>query len=202
VRLLLLLNGEVPDPGLALRAAAACDAVICADGGVRHAKRLKIQPRFVVGDMDSLPKPLPRWPGTTYVCDFDEDRSDLEKALSFCEQAGGGELWIAGALGGRLDHSLVNLAVLEHAARRLPLTLIDRGMGRVLGPGRHAVECRPGDVLSLLACGAGARVSFSGVRYPLRRHRLVPGSRGLSNVARGRAARLEVHAGRVWLLRP
>lgn len=202
MRILLLLNGDIPAPALVLRAAARCEAILCADGGARHAARLKLVPRWIVGDMDSLPKPLPRWPGAIFLCDFDEGRSDLEKALDFAAQAPDAELWVAGALGGRLDHALVNLSLLEAAATERPLTLIDRGLGRLLGRGKHALSCRPGETLSLLACGTGAVATFTGVRYPLKRARLAPGARGLSNVATSAQARLELHSGRAWLIRP
>jgi hypothetical protein len=46
-----------------------------------------------------------------------------------------------------------------------------------------------------------ARVTLSGVRYPLSRAVLLPGSRGLSNVARGSVS-LVVHSGRVWAMSP
>jgi len=196
---MVLLNGDIPDDALARKAASGCRAVVCADGGVRHAARLGLSARFVVGDMDSLPSPLPDWKETTYVCDFDEDRSDLEKTLSFCEQLGASELWVAGALGGRLDHALVNLRVLERPARWSSLTLIDRGLARLSGPGRHALKCRRGQTVSLIACPEGALASSSGLRYPLRKTRLRPGSLGLSNRALRADVELRIHRGRAWI---
>ncbi|MDD5628740.1 MAG: hypothetical protein PHU21_06725, partial [Elusimicrobia bacterium] len=85
----LFLNGELPEPDLARRLARRADLVVCADGGARHAVRLGLRPDVVVGDMDSLPRPLPRaWRGVSFLCDFDEDSSDFEKALRFAARAG------------------------------------------------------------------------------------------------------------------
>ncbi len=199
---LLLLNGDIPEPALVRRVAGHCSFLVCADGGARHAAKLGLVPAAVVGDMDSLPKPLPRsWKKTSFLCDFDEDSSDFEKALDFIWEAGCSRLYVAGLLGGRLDHALVNLALAEAYGSRASLVVVDRGLATLMGPGRYRLPSRKGELVSLLAAGQGARVSFSGVRYPLKKALLKPGGRGLSNVAAGPVS-LAVHSGRVWVMSP
>jgi len=199
---LLLLNGELADPALVRRLARRCGWLVCADGGARHALRLGLRPDAVVGDMDSVPRPLPRaWRRTLYWCDFDENSSDFEKALRFVARAGCGRLYVAGLFGGRLDHSLVNLALVRGFGTRRGLVVVDRGMATLLGPGRYRLAFKRGDLLSLLAAAAGTRLTVSGVRYPMRRAVLAEGSRGLSNVARGPVA-VTVHSGLVWAISP
>ena len=198
---LLLLGGDLPDPALVRRAARASRLLVCADGGLRHAARLGLPARFVVGDMDSLPRPLPRRKETTYWCDFDQGRSDFEKALAFLDEIGCPDAFVAGALGGRLDHAVVNLALAERASAARRHVLLDRGTAEVLGPGRRRLALRAGAPFSVCALAPGAVVSISGARYPLKRFRLLPGSRGLSNAAAKRPV-LTVHSGRVWLAAP
>lgn len=196
---LLFLNGELREPAAAKALARRADAVVCADGGSRHAKALGLIPDVIVGDMDSLPRPLPRsWKKTAYLCDFDENRSDLDKALDFLESSGISKAWIAGALGGGLDHELVNLAALESRGGKLELVVIGGGTARLLGPGRHALALRRGERFSLLAAPR-ASATLTGARYGLRREALTRGSRGLGNSALGRTV-LTVHSGRVWLI--
>lgn len=195
---LLLLNGELREPRLVRALARRADALVCADGGARHAKALGLTPDVVVGDMDSLPRPAPRaWARTAYLCDFDEDRSDLDKALDFVAQAGAGKVWLAGALGGGLDHELVNLAALESRRAGPELVVVGGGAARLLGPGRYPLGLRRGARFSLLAAPR-ATVTLAGARYALRRQALSRGSRGLGNRAEARPV-LTVHAGRVWL---
>lgn len=196
---LLLLNGEIPRPELVLKFARASRGVFCADGGLRHAIALGLEPLAVIGDMDSRPRKLPAWKRTTYWCDFAEDRSDFEKALGFALQVGVKSLGVAGALGGRLDHALINLAVLERFSAKLELTLLDQGLGRLCGVGRYRLDARKGDTFSLLASGKAARISLSGAKYPLARASLPAGSGGLSNQATGPVT-LTVHSGKVWAL--
>lgn len=194
---LIFLNGEVPEPALARRAARRARGVICADGGLRHALALRVAPDYVVGDMDSLPRPLPKDPDILYWCDFDEDRSDFEKALGFAADMGCTRAYVAGALGGRADHALVNLGVCERYSGPLELVLLDRGAARLLGPGRHALGLSRGR-FSLLAAPR-AVVTLENARYTLSRFALESGARGLGNAARGRP-RLTVHEGRVWAI--
>lgn len=196
---LLLLNGDLREPRVAARLARKADLILCADGGARHAKTLGLVPDFVVGDMDSLPHPLPRaWKETVYWRDLDEDRSDLDKALDFLKVRGRSRVFVAGALGGGLDHELVNLSVLEKSAAGLDLVVIGGGAARLLGPGRHRLDLRKGERFSLLAAPS-ARVSLTGARYPLRAERLLRGSRGLGNRSLGRTV-LRVSRGRVWFV--
>ncbi|MDE2040016.1 MAG: thiamine diphosphokinase [Elusimicrobia bacterium] len=194
---LILLNGEIPEPALVRAAAKACRGIICADGGLRHAVRLGLRPDFVAGDMDSLPRRLPPAPALVYWCDFDENRSDFDKALALAARLGCRRAYVAGALGGRADHALVNLGVFERYRGPLELLLLDRGLARLLGPGRHSLPLRRGR-FSLLAAPS-AVLTLGGARYPLRRFALHSPSRGLGNSARGRPL-LTVHRGRVWLI--
>ncbi len=196
---LILLNGEVRDPRAARAAARRADALICADGGARHAAALRLVPDFIVGDMDSLPKARPKtWKKTLYWCDFDPERSDLDKALDFARSLGARVVRVAGVLGGGLDHELVNLAAFEENAGGLDLTVIDGGVARLLGPGRHRLPLRKGARFSLLAAPR-ARVSLSGALFALKNEILRRGSRGLGNRALGPVS-LTVREGRVWVI--
>ena len=195
---LLLLNGELRSPALVKKAARRARGVICCDGGARHAAELGLEPDFIVGDMDSLPRPLPSFKRVLYFCDFDVDRSDFEKGLELARELGCRKACVAGAVGGRLDHTLVNLALIERYSAALDIELLDGASARLLGPGRHALAVPRGRTFSLLAAPK-ALVTLSGARYALSRAGLVPGSRGLSNVSLG-APVLTVHEGRLWVL--
>lgn len=187
------------DPGSVRAAARRADAVICADGGARHAVALRLTPDFIVGDMDSLPKALPKaWKRTFYWCDFDPERSDLDKALDFARALGAREVRVAGVLGGGLDHELVNFAALEESGAGLELTVIDGGAARLLGPGRHRLLLKKGERFSLLAAPR-VRLSLSGARFGLKNELLRRGSRGLGNRAEGKVV-LTVREGRVWVV--
>lgn len=196
---LLLLNGPLSDAAALKRRAAAAGFIVCADGGARNAQKLGLTPRVVVGDMDSVPHPLPRWKGTVYLFDDDADTSDFEKALAFLHEAGAGQVWVAGLWGGRPDHQLVNLAVFERWSRKLSLAAIDPGWTMLAGPGRHVIPCPAGALLTLVPSGASAVVTTKNLAFPLTRSRLSRGSRGLSNRASASPVEVVVYSGRLWL---
>lgn len=199
---LLLLNGPLSNPATVKRRAHAAGLIVCADGGARHAAKLGLQPRIVIGDFDSLPSPLPRWKGTTYLFDDDPALSDFEKSLRFLKGAGAAQVWVAGLWGGRPDHQLVNLAVFEKWSKVLSLASVDPGWGTVVGPGRHRIPCRAGAAVSLIAAGASATVTTKNLKYPLSRARLARSSRGLSNEAIASPIEVSVHSGRLWVVIP
>ncbi|MFH1726693.1 MAG: thiamine diphosphokinase [Elusimicrobiota bacterium] len=200
---LLLLNGELPRPARVRALAREASLVVCADGGLRHAVRLRVRAQVVIGDMDSLPSPLPRWKETTYLCDFDEETSDFEKALRFVARLGADAVWVAGALGGRLDHLLANLAVAERCAGRIPIALVDDGAGsaQLVGPGAYAFDARRGRTVSMVPAGRGCLVTTRGLRRELRREAPRPGGRGLAERAAGSRVDIRVHRGRLWIVR-
>lgn len=194
---LILLNGELRGASAVRSAARRADAVVAADGGARHAKTLRLEPDYVVGDMDSVgPRPK-SWRKTLWWPDLDPDRSDLDKAFDFARGLRAKRVLVAGALGGGLDHELVNLAALEESAKGLDVTVVADQDARLLGPGRHRVSLRKGARFSLLAAPA-ASLTLSGARFPFS-GLLKRGSRGLGNAAKGPVS-LSVRSGRVWLI--
>lgn len=198
---LLLLNGELREPRVVTRLARKADVILCADGGARHARTLGFVPDFIVGDMDSLPHSLPKaWAATVYWKDLDENRSDLDKALDFVKVLGRSRVYVAGALGGGLDHELVNLSVLEKRAARLDLVIVGGGQARMLGQGRHRLNLKKGQRFSLLAVPS-ARVTLTGALYNMKAQRLIRGSLGLGNRSSGMSV-LTVHQGRIWFVLP
>lgn len=216
---LLLLNGELGSLATVRAVARRGAVVLCADGGARHAARLGLSPMAVIGDMDSLPPKLPRWKSTLFICDFDPDVSDFEKALRFigrrrftraAKRLMGPPsqkapiVHVAGLAGGRLDHQLFNWALFERYAEDLKLRAIDGdgGVAFVAGKGRHLIPCRKGATVSLLPLVGGATMTTRGLQYPLRRQRLGRDSLGLSNRALCANPSVEVHSGRVWIALP
>jgi thiamine pyrophosphokinase len=174
--------------------------LVAVDGGILACRRSRRRPHLYVGDGDSagrVPRDIP-----AIVLPRDKDFSDLAGALAELHRRGVRVVVVAGLVGGRLDHEWANLLELGHWARRFTGFLARTERGTVIVTGRG---CRlatvPGGLFSLLALGGGAVVTLTGARWTLRRGRLVPGSRGLSNLA-GRRVALKVHRGAVALVLP
>jgi thiamine pyrophosphokinase len=189
-------------------ASRAADLVVAADGGLRHASTLGVEPDLLVGDFDSLDRAVERrWPGVPRVTHpVDKDALDLELALDEALARGARETLIVGALGDRLDQSLSAVAIAErYHLDRLAVTL-DSGDALVLPlrPGEtRSVPLPEGTTVSVLATHPGTSVSLTGAQWTLRRHLLEPGvGLGVSNRARGEGPSLSLHGGGAVLVVP
>jgi thiamine pyrophosphokinase len=167
----------------------AADLLIAADGGALPLLRLERLPRLVIGDLDSLDSAsqvtllergveLRRFPR-------EKDETDLELALAYAAASGATTIDILGALGGRWDHTLANVALLaltELRGRRV--RLLDARQELFLVHDSAALEGQAGDTVSLLPLTPTARgVTTHGLLYPLQDATLhYERARGVSNV--------------------
>lgn len=180
--------------------------VVAADGGARHAAALGRPLDLWVGDGDSL--------GEDGIAELiaagipirrlavDKDESDTELALLAAIESGARRVTILGALGGaRFDHGLANVWLLaDSRLAGCDVRIVDAASRiRLIGPGRHDLGGRIGDLISLMPFGGDAGpVTTTGLRYPLRAEPLPLGpSRGLSNVRDAGDATIELEAGRL-----
>ena len=171
--------------------AAGADLLIAADGGALQCSRWGLQPRLVVGDLDSLggagAEALARTGVEVRAYPPAKDESDTELAVRCAVEAGADEIVLLAALGGpRLDHELANILLLaDERLRDLGVRVVRGGttVRALHGPGRLALEGLPGDTVTLLPVGEAGRVVTHRLRYALTGETLHRGvARGLSNV--------------------
>ncbi|MDQ2999047.1 MAG: thiamine diphosphokinase, partial [Chloroflexota bacterium] len=167
----------------------AADLLIAADGGALPLLRAGIIPHVAIGDMDSIGAAglaelkthevvLRRFPR-------EKDETDLELALLYAAAAGATAIDILGALGGRWDHTLANVALLalpELRERRVRLLADHQTLFLVRDAA--TLEGQAGDTVSLLPLASAAHgVTTKGLRYPLDNATLsYERARGVSNV--------------------
>ena len=116
---------------------AADDLVIAADSGWRHATALRVKPSVLLGDFDSLdggngiPDDVPDDVEILTV-PAEKDFTDTQMAVDEARKRGAKHITIIGGLGGRLDHTLSCLAILEDLWEKGDrLAVIDSGYSRV-----------------------------------------------------------------------
>jgi thiamine pyrophosphokinase len=105
--------------------------VLALDGAVNRLKLLQFRPDCILGDFDSVEDPF-YWGisalfseidennlpytgnfGITIIPAKDQNYTDLEKGIIYCDAAGASSILIVQATGGRMDHTLGNLEVLK-----------------------------------------------------------------------------------------
>lgn len=201
-RAIIFANGHLPDLEPARRLIRADDFIIAADGGTRHALALGLLPSIVIGDLDSLTSDdRQRLEGSGVKFRLyppDKNETDLELALRFALEAGYRSILILAALGGRLDQSLGNLALLTDPSLAEVDVRLDDGIEEVFFVRKQAdIQGRPGDTVSLLPWGSPAGgVTTEGLRWPLRGETLYPDkTRGVSNEMLGETASVTIQSG-------
>jgi len=187
---LVLLGGPLEATPQLIEAAGKARLVIAADGGVRHAEALGVEPALWVGDFDSVNlEDLTRWahlPRMEYP--RDKDATDAELAAQAALKAGPKSLLFAGGLGGELDHELGNLMLAVRLARQGVRTALSSGStwAFALVPPGIELDLEPGTPFSVVPLSDLKGVTIHGGRWELEKAELPLGSgRGLRNLAEG-----------------
>jgi thiamine pyrophosphokinase len=169
-------------------AETAPEAVICADGGARHLEAVGRIPDLVIGDMDSIdPGTLRRYEelGCRIVRHArSKDETDTELALQEALRLEPAEVWIWGAMGKRLDHTLANIFLLSRGMKQAVLVkLVDQWCEVFMIARKTVMEGEKGQTVSLLPVTPKVTgVTLSGFEYPLKNSEMEMGyPYGVSN---------------------
>ncbi len=178
-------------------------AVFCADGGTRCAAEAGFPVDFYVGDSDSGGAPPPG--AERLLLPAEKDLTDLQAAYELARDRGFRRMAFTGCTGGRQDHHLANLQLLETACRQ--------GIDAVILDERNEIRCFCGGTVtvphggfryfSLIPLDAELRgVTIRGARYPLEDAVVRRGdSLTVSNETAGGPATVTVARGTAWLIR-
>ncbi|NNJ08764.1 thiamine diphosphokinase [Chloroflexales bacterium ZM16-3] len=187
---------------------ASADLVVAADGGGNALRAAGITPHVVIGDLDSLEPDVEgifRAAGAEVIRHpAEKDETDLELALLLAVGRGAGQIDILGAIGGRWDQGLANVAMLalpELAGLRV--RLLDVAQEAFLVRGAAEIYGVVGDTVSLLPLGGPAHgVTTRGLYYPLDGATLrFERSRGVSNLITEPPAHVSVGEGLLLMVR-
>lgn len=153
------------------------DLIIAADSGYLTAKRLGVTPHILLGDLDSLDKSkLEKGETNTLekiIVPAVKDDTDTQLAVDTAIGRGACRIFLIGGLGGRLDHTLSSVFLLEYISKRGCECVMTDGKNRVRilsadGDKRELLIERGYKYLSLVSLTDVCRgVTISGVYYPL-----------------------------------
>lgn len=185
------------------------DAIIAADGGGNRVLEAGFIPQVLIGDLDSItPENLEkcRHQGTI-IREYprEKDETDLELALQNavsqirknqsitpCK-----DIYLFGATGGRVDHLLGNLGLLQVFHKKgIRIRIKDPYHELWLIQGEEKIKGQKGQEISLIPISDCAIVRTEGLYYPLNGEPLRQDSpRGISNVFLGENALIDVREG-------
>lgn len=201
-RIIILANGELADIDKARALIQHHDHIICADGGTRHALALGVKPNLIIGDLDSTNNDVLqtfRDQGVDIkLYPQDKDETDLELAINRAMESNPEQIIIVAALGGRLDQTLANIALLTNPQLSTFSMKLDDGLEEIfLCRDQVHVHGRSGDIVSLIPWqGEVTEVQTTNLKWALRKETLYPDkTRGISNEMIGSTASISISSG-------
>lgn len=109
----IFCSGEFKSSAKVKRAVSYCDLLIATDGGAKHIVGLRLQPSIIIGDVDSIATAM--WNHESSIVRIphspDKNKSDVELAVEYALEQECKEIILLAAVGGRLDHTLGNVAL-------------------------------------------------------------------------------------------
>ncbi len=208
----MLCDGPLPPFAVLDKWLRDADVFICADAAGHPYDNLPRKPDLIIGDFDTLiRRGVSGWnpggeteiDGLRHIHQAEQMSTDSEKALLWALTNFHAEGVLLGATGGRIDHSLFNVSLLERFAERMPLCIADElSVSIRLAP--HSVTHWPlalGTDFSLVPlAGSAQEVTLTGAAYPLHDARLVPGGPAtISNHVTGGLLSIRLGAGSLML---
>lgn len=167
------------------------DYIIAADRGLMFAWEHNITPDYIVGDFDSVPAEVIeryRRQHEIPVREYNpiKDATDTQIALEKAVAGGSRSIWLLGATGTRLDHTLGNIYSLKKAlVKGIPAYILDEHnqISLLCDNIRLKREEQYGRYISFLPLGERVKgLTLSGFKYPLCDHTLENDSAlGVSN---------------------
>ena len=201
-RILIFANGDLPNIEKARSILRDDDYIICADGGTRHASSLDLKPALVIGDMDSaessLLQKLQADDVPIELFPRDKNETDLELAINKAIELHSKEIVIVAALGGRLDQTLANIALLTDPRLAAFNIKLDDGVEEIFFcRDQVQVHGRSGDIVSLIPWqGVVDGIQTTNLKWSLENETLYPEkTRGISNEMTSDVAIVKISSG-------
>lgn len=180
----IIANGALPKEDVLRQNLIGTNIVIAADGGAEICRKLKIDPQYIVGDLDSVnDETIAYFSQAKIVHIPDQDSTDLEKSIIFAERFFPRKIRIFSASGNRSDHIINNLLFyLQYQNNQILEIYDDHGVMKVLHPGTHQIDGFPGDIISLFSLFAIKDIKFTNFKYIPKQSDYVNSFCSISNV--------------------
>jgi len=208
-KIIIVSGGRLVDPVFFQKKIAGMEnhLVICCDGGARNFQYLGIKPDVIIGDMDSIdPAQLASYSdqGIKIIkYSANKDFTDTELALNYALDLNPDAIFIWGALGGRVDHTLANVFLLCKGQEKGINTYLIDEYGEAFVLDKKAVFINEaGKTVSLLALSPRVTgITLKGFLYSLEKSTLKMGeTRGVSNIINEARASISVRSGKLLVI--
>lgn len=154
--------------------------LICVDRACNYAINHKLKIDIAIGDFDSIDRDvfneLAKNNIEKLTFNSDKDQTDLQLALDYCNNKKYSKIYLFGALGSRMDHSLANIFFLYKYKDSFEyLEIVDETNMIFLVKDSCEIIKKKGYYLSFLIAKGNPKISIKGVKWPLKSHQMILG---------------------------
>ncbi len=201
-RVVIFANGKLPDANAAKAMLRRDDFLLGVDGGSLLIDELGFAPNLIIGDLDSITQPeLNRFQAANVpIISYPKDKDETDMELAICHALGlkPNSIVIVAALGGRMDQTLANIALLADPALASVDVRLDDGVEEIfLCRSSCEIHGKAGDTVSLLPWQGEARgIITQNLQWKLNGETLFPHkTRGISNVMTDEICAVSIQSG-------
>ena len=164
-RCVIIGGGEIADVNILNNLINDNDFIICCDAGYLHACRANIVPHLVVGDFDS--SSIPDTDAQIIVLPCEKDDTDSFFAAKEGLRRGFESFLLFGMTGGRLDHTLGAISILEYLLQAGAFGEIIDNNTKIRACNSTVTVNRGCRYFSVFSVGTANDVTISGAKYNL-----------------------------------
>ena len=197
----VLADGSFPEHEASLSFLRNAEQIICCDGAARNLVAYGLEPDYIVGDLDSIPKELKGQFASILRPNPDQETNDLTKAVHFCIESGWKEITILGATGRREDHTLGNLSLLTDYAETVNVQLLTDYGVFVPQLQTASYQSYPGQQVSIFSLCTSTIFTTHHLVYPLNKRMITSWWQGTLNEAVSDYFTIEMDEGKALIFR-
>ncbi len=211
MKICIFLNGNVKDYNEIKQKIESenYDKIICADGGANHTFKMNLIPNYIIGDLDSVKENIVDFYKEKDVefKKFPEKKNetDSELCIILADMLGATKVDLYAALGGRIDHTLANVKLLEYMRRKNIESRIitEDEILYLVHNERINIKGNKGDTISVIPIMGDAKgITLYNLEYPLDNFTMdYAKPRGVSNVMLGEECGIEIKDGSAIVVR-
>ena len=180
------------------------DIVIAADSGYNNAKKLGVTPQILIGDFDSI-KGHPDDVDEIIQLPCEKDVTDTQYAIEVAIKKGAREIVIICGTGGRFDHAISNMCILEGLHKKGIRATIVSGQNRIRyikDTGFILIRDKNYKYFSILAADEKVKgVTIEGGKYPLSKKTILREHQfAVSNEIEKNCALITVKKGGIYII--
>lgn len=164
----ILANGSFPKHEKALSVLANAQNIICCDGAIKDLDEIGIEPKIIIGDLDSISKKLQNKYKQKLIHIDNQDENDLRKAINWLENNGAAKAIILGGTGKREDHTLGNIFSLLQFPTTIELSMItNSGFFSIINKSMKLTTNKRQQI-SLFSIDNKIKITTKGLKYNLK----------------------------------